>query len=253
MDENEGGDSWREGRRKALRSKIQRSIEVAKEEQRRELLRRRIELARSGLKSYDHKQYGEAVRAFITYIRILEDWKGVPPGGLQPKNFDLKKDVAELLLINSVYWHLVKLYDQMKTQSTGSEFSHYIEKYILFTKGMPFQPLAAETLRKYQRSRGVNHPADLKNAYQLITGSRCFVATSLVDLGDEATVPTLRVFRDRVLRRTRPGRAFVRRYYRCGPVLAARLDQAPRWVRRVVSFALDVFARLLGRLGFRED
>ncbi len=236
----------REGRRKALRKKIEHSIEVAKEERRRELLRRRIEMARGGLKAYNEKRFSEAVRSFTTYLRVLEEWKGVSPGGLQPSNFDPKKDVAELLLINSVYWHLAKLFDRMKIQHE-LEFSAYLSKYIIFTKDQPFQPLVSETLRKYLRSGLVVHHKDFKNAYQVITGEKCFVATSLMELGDDRTVPTLRLFRDRVLRRTRPGAMLVRTYYRLGPHLVRALDRAPRPVRRVLSRVLDGLAALIRR------
>src|ERR1051326_2305712 len=109
MAEDEGSESRKSARQKALRSRIQKSIEDAKEANRRELLRKRIDLARSGLKAYDAKNFAEAVKYFLTYLRILEDWKAVPSGGLHPSLFDLKTDVPELLLINSVYWHLVKL------------------------------------------------------------------------------------------------------------------------------------------------
>lgn len=244
----DSGQSRSEGRRKDLRNKIQRSIEIAQEEQKRELLRHRIEVARKGLKQYDTKQYTDAVRSFITYIRILEDWKQVAPGALGPGSFDIQKDVAELLLINSVYWHLVKLYDGTQ----GPEFSQFLEKYILFTKGMRFQPLAAETLRKFTRAKGIKHKADMLNAYKMVGNTKCFIATSLVDLEAEETLPTLRDFRDRVLRRTRAGRKFIAVYYRWSPAVVARLDRSSRIVRKPVALALDGVAALI-RTGFPQD
>ena len=246
VDSTDGGESRHDSRRKELRKKIEHSIEVARDQQRMEMQRRRLETARNGLKCYERKQYPEAVRYFVTYLKILEDWKGVASEGLHPGVFDQKKDAGELLLVNSIYWNMVRLFDRTSENGKGNkEFMHYLEKYIAFTKGMPFQPLAAETLRKYMRSRIIVHKNEIKHAYRIITGSRCFVATSLSDLDHPKTVPTLRVFRDRILRKAALGRWLVKSYYRVGPVLADRLDQAPGPVRQLTAWALDALAFVL--------
>ena len=116
------------GRGQALRDRIQAQIDQAAEAHRRELFRHRIELARGGVRSYALRRIPEAVRAFSTYIQILEDWKKVPEGGLTPALFDPKDDAAELLLISGVYWDLVKLYDRTKSAERYAEFMGYIEK-----------------------------------------------------------------------------------------------------------------------------
>lgn len=237
----EESESRKSDRRKALRNKIQQSIDLAKEENRRELLRHRIQTAKTGMQFYEKKQYPEAVQAFLTYIRILEDWKGVSEGGLNPKLFDLKRDIPELLLINSVYWHLTKLFDQTHSTGKRADFRHYLEKFILFTKGMSFQPLSAETLRKYLRHKNLIHKSDFKNAYKMLSDSKCFVATSLADLIQDSTLPLLRKFRDQTLIAHPMGRRFVKWYYRHGPTLAHWMDKRPHWVRNGAAKTLDRF------------
>ena len=239
-------EDLRSRRKKAIRDKIQASIDAAKEQNRRDLMRRRIELARTGLKCYTEKKYPEAVKAFVTYIRILEDWKGLASGGLHPSSFDAKRDVAELLLINNVYWHLVKLYDQTgfsKTGKTTSEFSHYLQKFVLFTKGQPFAPLSGETLRKYIKNTKLRHPKDFKIAYKTITGAKCFVATALVDVTEDETLARLRTFRDQRLRKTKSGRWLIATYYKVGPYLATATDYLPASVRKVMGLGLDLLSK----------
>jgi hypothetical protein len=210
------------------------------------MLRRRIELAQSGVRAFEAKRIPEAVKSFHSYLRILEDWKSVPEGGLTPSLFDLKADVAELLLISGVYWDLTKLYDRTKSIDKQREFKHYLEKYIMFSRGMPFQHVCLETLRKYIGNDKAVHKAEFKNAYKILGGkSACFVATSLMDVCDPDTLPRLRGFRDERLIRTASGRAFIRWYYRNGPMLAKFTDQLPEPIRRALGRGLDRFARLL--------
>jgi hypothetical protein len=216
------------------------------------MLRRRIELAQSGVRSFEQKKITEAVKNFHSYIRILEDWKSVPEGGLKPALFDITKDVPELLLISGVYWDLTKLYDRTKSPDKQREFHHYLEKYVLFSRGMPFQHVCLETMRKYISNEKPVHKAEFKNAYKLLGGgSTCFVATSLIDVCDERTLPRLRRFRDERLSRSAGGRAFIAWYYRNGPGLAATADRAPEWVREGLGKALDLFAAVA--TASRED
>lgn len=210
------------------------------------MLRRRIELAQAGVRAFETKKFPEAVKNFHSYLRILEDWKSVPEGKLTPSHFEVKADVAELLLISGVYWDLTKLYDRTKSVDKQREFKHYLEKYIMFSRGMPFQHVCLETMRKYINNDKPIHKAEFKNAYKLLGGtSLCFVATSLMDVCEPDTMPRLRQFRDERLYSSPWGRAFIRWYYRNGPKLAAAVDRAPQGVRRGMGRGLDWFSRLL--------
>jgi hypothetical protein len=230
------------------RKKVQNAIELAEEQHKRELLRKRIELANEGVRAYQMRKPGEAVKKFLTYIKILEDWKGCGDGGLNPSHFDKKADMAEMLLISGIYWDLVKLYDRTKSPQKHKDFLRYVEKYVLFSRGMPYQALCAETLRRYISNDKPLHRDDFKSAYRIMTGGKsCFVATALADVCEPATLPRLRRFRDEQLEPSRAGRAFTAAYYACGPSLAGLTDHLPQAARRALGRVLDRVAFLVAR------
>jgi len=233
--------------RSNVRRNIQNAIEHQEEERRKKLLQQRLDIARQGVAAYQKKRIGDAVRCFHAYLRILEELKDVGDGGLLPKHFDPGKDLPELLVLSGVYWDLVKLYDRTQSADKHREFLQYLEKYVVFARGMSYQTLCAETMRKYISNEKPIHKEEFKNAYRMLAGSKCFIATSLIDLTDEETLPRLRTFRDQSLRRSAMGRVFIQAYYRVGPVAASVLDQSPDRFRRVVAHGLDTLARLISR------
>lgn len=230
-------------RRQSVRNQIQETIEKAEAERAREHFNRRIDVARTGVRAYQDKQYPQAVAALTTYLKALEDFKRVPEGGLTPNHFDPKVDLPELLLISGIYWDLAKLFDRTKSPERVRDFRLYLQKYVQFSKGLPYAPLAAETLRKYIAVEKPVHRAEFKSAYRQLTDGKCFIATSLVDLCAEPTLPLLREFRDRRLLASGWGRGFTRLYYWVGPALAWALDRAPERVRSLVAQGLDRLAR----------
>ena len=228
---------------KHARRHIKDAVQAAEEENRRQLLRKRVELAANGVRQYQAKKIGEAVRSFQTYLRIVEDWKGVSEGGLTPAVFDREKEISELLLISGIYWDLTKLYDRTKTKT--KEFNHYLEKYVIFARGMPYSSLCRETMRKYIATARPMHSAEFTAAYRLMGGTRCFVATALSDFVRPSTISRLQGFRDDYLKRRGWGRAAVMVYYRRGPQLATRVVGWPVVVKRVLARGLDEFASFL--------
>jgi hypothetical protein len=62
----------------------------------------------------------------------------------------------------------------------------------------------------------------------VVPGGECFVATAVYGGADHEQVETLRRFRDRVLRRSRPGRWSISAYYRIGPFVARWVTGRPR-------------------------
>jgi len=221
------------------RKKVQRAIEEAERDQRNKLLQRRLELATSGVRHLAQGKIGEAVSAFLGYFKILEEWKGVGPGGLTPSLFNPKKDIYEMLLICAIYWDLAKLHDHAKTPEKKRAFNEYMEKFVLFAKGAPFQPLASETLRKYVANNKGIHKAEFKTAYRLLSGEKCFIATALVDQIEEETMPRLWQFRDQVLLKSSFGRGFIYTYYLVGPTLAKGVNLLPAALRHLLGQGLD--------------
>ena len=226
-----------------VRRKIEKEREIAEFERKRKLKNRRIELARAGYHAYHNRKFAEATRSFQAYIRILEDINDVKPGGLKPSHFDPKKDLSELLMISGIYWDLVKLYDRTRSKAKYNDFKKYIEQFVIFSKDTPHQALCAEALRKYISGDKAIHKEDFKIAYRILSTYKCFIASALVDVVSEPTIPRLRDYRDQVLSRSFFGRQFIRGYYCFGPVLANGVDKLPYKLKRGIGVVLDLFAQ----------
>ncbi|HTL12324.1 MAG TPA: hypothetical protein VL588_07540 [Bdellovibrionota bacterium] len=232
-----------------IRENIQANIQRAEATQRREFFKHRVDVAKEGIKHYKNQEFPQAVTAFKKYIRILEEWKSAAEGGIAPTFFDKSKDSAELLLIAGLYWDLAKLYDRTRSHMKYEEFVHYLDKYVQFSKGMPYEPVCAETLRKYVANGKSLHTDEFKAAYRRMVGegSKCFVATALADVCDPLTLPRLRRFRDHTLAVSAPGRGAIRLYYTVGPWAARIALRAPEPVRKRAGSALDALALRLNR------
>jgi hypothetical protein len=228
------------------RKHIQQKIDQAEQAKKLELQRRRIEIAGKGVAAYAKKDTVNAALAFKSYLSILEDIKGAPSGGLSPTHFDKKKEMAEMVLITGVLWDLIKLYDRTQSADKYKEFQAYMSKYLAFARGMPYQTMCAETLRKYIRDKRAVHMNEFKDAYKMLKNNRCFVATELEPETRFETLPRLRDFRDRVLKKSVRGRKFVAWYYRKGPVLADTISRYPRLGRILIAKTLDFLATIIG-------
>jgi len=229
----------------AVRKKIETSIVNAEEERRKKLLLLRLQLARSGIAAYQNGRIAEAVNSYHAYLKLLEDSKNVGEGGLMPSCFDFRKDMPELMTVSGIYWDLVKIYDHAHSMQKQREFFHYMEKYIIFSKGLPFQPLCAESLRKYLNNRKPVHRSEFKNAYEIISVTKCFIATSLIDFTAPETLEILRDFRDDVLKKRPFGRKLISIYYVKAPAIAARLNHCPSLLRRMLAKLLDLVAHVV--------
>jgi len=244
-DQLSAADIRRSARKTNVRDRIQAAAEKMADDHRKEMFRRRVDLARNGIRSYAQKKIPEAVKAFHSYLAVLEDWKEVGEGGLHVGLFDRQKDLSELLLISGVYWDLMKLYDRTKSPERYQDFLHYKAKFIAFTYGLPFQALAAETLRKYMVTGKPVHKKDFADTYKSLASTKCFIATALADELSLDTMPTLREYRDQTLLTVGVGRLVVLCYEKFSPPVAWTLERAPGLFRKVFARALDALARFL--------
>jgi hypothetical protein len=222
---------------------VQGSVDSAEEERRKKLLNYRLDVARRGIVAFKNNQLMEAVNSFHQYLMILEEVKNVAEGGLSPACFDVKKDIAELLMISGVYWDLAKLYDRTASKSKNKEMLHYLEKYIIFSKGMPFQKASADAIQKYISRENPKHVEAFQSAYKILAQSKCFVVTSCMDVIDPMTLPILQDYRDQVLARSRLGRILIRIYYQVGPGIAWVIQTWPTRWRRQAGRYLDRIAQ----------
>lgn len=226
-------------------TRLQEQIAGAWERYRTDLYEKRLDFARRGFKLYRDHHVLEAVQAYHTYIKILEEWKQVPEGGLRPDHFNLEKDKSELLLLTGIYWDLVKVYDRSKGPQATKDFKRYLEQYIIFSRGTQHGGLALETIRKYMISNKPRHKVEFKNAFKRLGGTDCFVVTSLLDHIEPTTLDVMRNYRDETLSQYWMGRVFIRVYYRIGPTVAWCLDQMPNRFRAGVARMIDYMAKVL--------
>ncbi len=207
------------------------------------MLRRRLEIASSGVTDYERKEFADAIQSFRSYIAILEEWKKCPPGGLMPSHFDRKLDLPEMLLISGVFWDLAKLFDRSKRHER--DFRMYLDKYVLFTKGMPYESLCIETLRKFINLGKPIHRDEFKKAFVKLGGKNCFIANALSPELPESSIDSLRAFRDQRLTGNPIGLELAYLYYSHGKRAVPHLLSAPQWVRIGIAFTLRIAARAL--------
>lgn len=238
------GRADRQDKTDVLRQQLDRQAARVKEDHKRELFRKRLEMARAGVTAYTAGRMGEALKYFMWYLKILEEFKGVKAGTISPSHFDRKTELPEMIMLSGMFWDLAKIYDRKRVNKKDDkrEYKTYLEKYVLFSRGMPHQTLSAEALRKYVILDKAIHKSEFNTAYKALSNEKCFVATSLAEHTLEETPLLLKDFRDQILRKFSLGRMFILWYYSHGPAIARSLDQKPEWMRKTVARALDFFA-----------
>jgi hypothetical protein len=216
------------------RKKVEAEIQRAKREHFQKLVQRRMELARNGAAAFREGKHKDAMANYFGYIDVLEKSKEVERDMLQPKHFDAKKDLAELLLLSGVYWDLAKIQDHSKGK-LDDRLRHYLDRFVMFSRGMPFQHVSAELVRKYLANGTPRHRKEFKEAHIQLGGGKCFVATAVEEHLPSRTLPDLRRYRDEVLLKHRSGRVLVALYYRIGPWVALRVIQWPVTAQKIVA------------------
>jgi hypothetical protein len=223
------------------RKKVKAQIEKTERDRLMLLFTKRMELARKGTLSFKEGKLVDAVLNYTAYIEVLEKTKGIGKGGLEPKHFDRKKDIAELLLVCGVFWDLAKMYDRPKKKD-NDKLKHYLDRFVLFSKGMPFQKISTEMVRKYLVNSLPKNRTEFKDAHVKLGGGKCFIATAVEDDCAPETLPILRKFRSDVLMMNFAGRAFVKVYYRVGPPCAQCVLRMPKNFQKFLARRFDWLA-----------
>jgi hypothetical protein len=226
------------------RKKVKEQMEKAEKERLMKLFQRRMELARDGALAYREGRLKEAVQNYYSYIDILERTKGVARDRLEPGLFDMKKDIAELLLLSGVFWDLAKIHDK-SNKTDLSRLRFFLDRFVIFSKNMPFQHVSSELVRKYLVNGTPRHRKEFKDSHVRLGGGKCFIATALEEECAPGTVERLRAFRDRSLLSRSSGRFAVAVYYRFSPPIARVLIRAPEPLRKLLGRGLSGLARKL--------
>ena len=204
---------------------VLRAEAQAKEQNRMLLWRNRVGLVKQAKSHLAKKNLSEAAVAYEKYLRVLEIIYELPGGGLTPELFKADAKSQELTVIASVYWDLLRIYDQ-----NSKYFDRQIkagEKLAMFVR---YTPIFGHIMRKAEsQTRTAKNPEAFKRFLRLSNASRprCFIATAAFDGQRTNTVDTLCRFRDDYLKKSRHGRGAVFIYYRFSPFIASLLDLQP--------------------------
>ena len=207
----------------------------------------RITVVKQGKNAYIKNDFANAIVHYRNYLKIIAQTKQKTEVELVPELFNSQREISELLLISQVYWDLLKVYDL--APNFEKEFKRSLNKFIIFTKGLPFQVVNAELLRKYINKGKTRHLNDLKAAQKKIgvAAKKCYVATHA--FGAEHSVTNeLRHFRDRVIFYSLPQWLIIQ-YYKYSPSFVDFCQKHPVFDKIITSFLLRplilVFSKLI--------
>jgi hypothetical protein len=199
------------------------AIEKAKDDRKIKLWHVRLSFVKNGHSLMKNKLYSEAAISYEKYLKILEMFFDCPSGQLSPELFKESAKTAEMSMVTSTYWDLLRIYD---THDAFAERQKKVAQQL--SRFAPLTPLFPDLLKKAQvYQKQARNPDVIKS---FITASskekpRCFIATSAFEGAQSYEVQYLRCFRDDYLKKTSWGRKFILIYYRYSPEIACALDK----------------------------
>ncbi|MCB0348983.1 MAG: hypothetical protein KDD37_09100 [Bdellovibrionales bacterium] len=215
----------------------------AKEHNKKVLWKNRVSLVKSARERMSVKAYAEASVLYEKYIRTLEISQDQPAGGLDLKIFTTPAFKKELMVLASVYWDLIRIYDSNPAYKQRTD--------ITATKLLEVVPLlqnANDIIYRAERFyRNANNEDIIKNFIKEAKkkqGAKCFVATAAFGSVEAPEVLILRSFRDQVLLKSTAGKIFVRSYYFISPPIADFIRNRPK-LRSMCRQALQSIASRL--------
>ncbi len=215
------------------------ALEKAKEDRKVKLWHSRLSFTKKGHALMQDKLFSEAAVVYEKYLKILELVFECKGGQLTPEHFKESARTAELSVVTSVYWDLLRIYDT--SDAYGDRQRKVANQLGLFA---PLTPLFPDLLKKAQVfQRQCRHPEIVKSFIAKATKERprCFIATSAFESAQAIEVQTLRNFRDTQLKKSNLGRKFIILYYKYSPKIACALDKhdyLKRPVRRALRFLI---------------
>ncbi len=216
------------------------TLEKAKEDRKVKLWHSRLAFTKKGHSFMQSKLFSEAAVVYEKYLKILEMIFECAPGQLTPDHFKESAKTAELSVVTSVYWDLLRIYD------TSDAYGDRQKKAALqLAKFAPLTPIFPDLLRKAQIfQKQCRHPEVIKTFISSSSNERprCFIATSAFESPKATEVQILRHFRDQYLKKSILGRKFVILYYKFSPAIACALDKHVL-LKRPVRLALRLLIK----------
>lgn len=219
-----------------------RAQQQAKEQNRLLLWRNRVSLVKKAKDLLIQKNFAESAVQYEKYLRILELVYDKKQGELTPDLFSSTSRQQEMTVVASVYWDLMRIYDQSP---------RYKERQMVAAKKLAefarFTPIYPHIMRKAESLARTGKNSEVYRFFVKASNKnrpRCFVASAAFEGYEDPSITALRLFRDRVLRKSLAGRYFTRIYYRWSPPLARFIDRSPPFVRAGLRFLLRKVAKL---------
>ena len=221
----------------------------AKEQHRLNLWKSRVALIRKARAFMNQKMFSEAAVDYEKYLKILEIVFECKKGELiRPQMFKESARTSELTVVTSIYWDLIRIYDSNpKYYDRQLIAAQQLAKFVQYTPIFPDVIKRAESFVKVARN-----PAAVRQFLKLSADERprCFIASAAFENSLDVNVISLRVFRDRILKRAPWGRSIVFLYYKFSPSAARWLDSNPAWKPffRFFIKPLSIFAAFLVKI-----
>ncbi|MDX9730261.1 MAG: CFI-box-CTERM domain-containing protein [Bdellovibrionales bacterium] len=227
------------------RGTVLRAEAQAREQNRLLLWRNRVSLVKKAKDALAQKNFAEAAVHYEKYIRILELVYDKKAGDLTPDLFSSEARRQEMTVVASVYWDLMRIYDQSP---------HYRERQLVAARKLAefvrFTPIYGHIMRKAEILTKTAKNAEAYRAFVKASNKnrpRCFIASAAFEGYQDPAIETLRLYRDRVLRKSRGGRIATLLYYRTSPSIARLIDRSPSLVRRLLRALLRKVAKLASK------
>ncbi|MBF0206056.1 MAG: hypothetical protein HQK53_04125 [Oligoflexia bacterium] len=186
---------------------------------------KRMSLVKQGHEAKYKNDFIKAIKYYNSYIALLAEVKDIEVDEISPRHFDLKKDLAEMMLISHVYWEQSKILD--RSPNLEKEFKKSLSKFLEFTVGLDYQVVNAEMLRKFIRKGRHVHKEEFKSAYARIyvESKKCYIATYC--FGEEHPITEiLRALKLSILK-VPSGEIAIRSYYQISPHLIKYFTRFP--------------------------
>lgn len=215
--------------------------ERAREQHRLQLWKSRVALIKSARNHMNQKHYAEAAISYEKYLKILDIVFDVKKGDrLKPEAFKESARTAELTVVASVYWDLMRIYDTH--EKYAERMSNAAKQLAMFIQFTPIYPDIIRRAEAFQKT--ARNPQIVKQFLKMSDKEtpRCFIATSAFADPCCFEVMQLRGFRDFTLRSSKWGRTFIAIYYKFSPRIACLLDKQP-WLKPAVRALLRILIK----------
>lgn len=220
-----------------------RAQKIAKDENKRIIWRKRIDLIKRAREEMVQKNLSGAAAFYEKYIGSLAGGFEVQPNQLVPSLFNNPQFKKELVLVAYAYLDMFKIYDQ-HPQAT-QKFQDVTQQLQLFSNNPSVRNGILKKLRKFKPYS--KHPEAIDNIIKTLDrhkGSHCFIATAAFGVATEPEVILLCKFRDQILLKSKFGMLLVNLYYKTSPPIAFILEQSDL-LKKIVRVPLRALASML--------